>query len=103
LPKKEERKFPLSISRGRTYRDTFEYVLPEGFVTESIPDDVLIENQFGRFEMRTSQQESNRLLVFREFQLKEGTWPAETYGEFRKFMNNLGSLSNSKAVITRSN
>lgn len=103
LPPREDRRLPVEVSRGRIYRDTFQFVLPEGFMVESIPEEVQVENQFGRFELRTELKEGQdaRLMVFREFQLHEGTWPAASYEEFRNFMNSLRSMSNSKAVIAR--
>ncbi len=104
LPKSEKRVLPIEISRGRTYKDTFHYMLPEGFVAETIPSDVEVANQFGRFELKSVlNKENNTLVVVREFELKEGRWPAASYEEFRDFMNSVGSLSNPKAVITRSN
>ncbi|GAB2766225.1 DUF3857 domain-containing protein [Salinimicrobium soli] len=105
LPHKEKRNFPIEISRGRTYIDTFQYILPEGFVAESVPENVLIENRFGSFEIQNELKpgEKNVLEVVRKYQLNEGLWPAESYEEFQSFMNSLNSLSNQKAVISKTN
>lgn len=102
VPRREVRDRPLEIARGKTYKDNFKYVLPEGFVPEALPEDVEIENEFGsyKFKIVAKEEEGEKILeVERSYMLKEGIWPAESYQKFRDFMNEVDTFSNRKAVI----
>ena len=102
LPRNENRKLPLEISRGRTFEDTFKYLLPAGFEAESIPENTFLETEFGNFELSVALEEkegARTIVVKRKYVINEGLWPAESYGDFRNFMYTINSLSNQKAVI----
>ncbi|GHA26714.1 hypothetical protein GCM10007103_05120 [Salinimicrobium marinum] len=102
LPRNEKRKLPLEISRGRTFEDTFEYLLPAGFEPESIPEYTFLETDFGTFELSVvikAKEGAKTIQVKRKYVINEGLWPAESYGDFRNFMYTINSLSNQKAVI----
>ena len=101
-----DRKLPLEISRGSRDQDSFIFVLPEGFEHEAIPEVVDITSEYGRFKMDVKVKEENGrnvLVVNRDYVLKEGTWPAESVEDFRKFMNQINALGNQKAVLVRNN
>lgn len=105
VPRTEERKLPFEIERGHFYKDTFEFHLPTGFETESIPQAEKFENQFGKYSIEVQLKEQNGVPVIevvREYILYDGVWPAEMYSEFRDFMNRINSLNNQKAVIMAS-
>lgn len=102
LPRSDERKLPFEIERGNTYKDVFEFYLPEGFSVESIPQEENVENQFGKISV--SVQEKNEegfkiIEVVREYVLYQGTWEAGMYSDFRNFMNKINSFNNQKAVL----
>ena len=102
LPRREERKLPVEVSRGMSYQDDFVYVLPTGFNPEALPEDVAIENEFGsyNFKVTTKEEEGKKVLeVKRNYTLNEGRWPAESYSRYREFMNQIDTFSNRKAVI----
>ncbi|WP_424493322.1 DUF3857 domain-containing protein [Salinimicrobium sp. GXAS 041] len=102
LPRNEARKRPLEISRGRSFEDRFEYVLPVGYEVESIPENAFLENDFGRFEFSVELVEkegAKAIEVKRSYVINEGLWPAEAYNNFREFMYSVNSLCNQKAVI----
>lgn len=102
LPRTENRKLPIEMSRGRSFKDTFQFLLPQGFKTESIPENIVLESEFGRYEMavQLEEREDSQLIeVKRTYILNEGQWTAESYADFRNFMNTVNSSSNQKAVI----
>lgn len=102
VPRTTERKLPFEIERGHLYKDTFEFHLPAGFETESIPQVEKFENQFGKYSIEVQLKDQNGVPVIevvREYILYDGVWPAEMYSEFRDFMNRINSLNNQKAVI----
>lgn len=106
VPRNSDRKMELEIKRGFTYRDTFEFILPKGFDTESIPEKEDIGNEFGKYSVsvQETEKEGAKLIeVVREYIIYDGSWPAESYGGFRDFMNKINSLNNQKAVIVATN
>ena len=105
-PRINERKRDLQIKRGFTYRDIFEFRLPAGYMTESIPQAEKIKNDFGSYEVSVTKKESEGrqlIEVIREYVVYEGSWPADSYNTFRDFMNKINSLNNQKAVLTAIN
>ena len=105
LPNNPNRRFPLEITRGRTYRETFEFILPEGFEVESLPEDVKIENQYGLFSIDITQlttEGQNKIKVQRHYVINSGKWNPDSYSEYREFMNKINALSNQKAVLIES-
>jgi len=101
LPRNESRKLPLIIERGETYKDKFQFKLPEGYEIESIPDPVNIENEFGKLILKTSiaGPEETELKLERLLVLKEGSWENSAYKAYREFMNQIKSYTNQKAVL----
>lgn len=102
VPRITGRKFPFEIERGHTYKDSFEFHVPEGFVVESIPEEETIETMFGTYKVVVKTKEKdgiNTIEVFREYILFEGLWDAELYLDFREFMHRINSLNNQKAVL----
>lgn len=102
LERYSERKYPFEIKRGSSFQDSFEFVLPEGYEVESIPEMATIENQFGNFELKITviESEGEKLLkVDRSYSVKDGFYEAKNYPDFREFMNKINSLNNQKAVI----
>ncbi len=102
LNRSTDRKLPFEIERGYTYRDVFEFQLPENYSTESIPEEEMIQTQFGTYKVKLEAGEKegkNTITMVREYILYDGIWPAELYSEFYAFMNKINSLNNQKAVI----
>ena len=102
MPRSTERKLPFEILRGHSYRDVFEFILPQDFQAESIPQAEILENQFGKFSIEVKIQENNgsqTIQVVREYIQYEGLWPVEMYSEFKDFINKIKALNNQKAVI----
>ncbi len=98
IEKNKDRKRPLLMKRGRTYKDEFVYRLPEGFVIEALPESQLVDSEFGGFTLLITSAE-NEIRVNRSLLIKEGEWPAEKYKDFREFLNRISYLNNLKAVI----
>ncbi|MDX1601768.1 MAG: DUF3857 and transglutaminase domain-containing protein [Salinimicrobium sediminis] len=102
LPRLEERRQALEISRGLSFKDHVELRLPEAFELEALPDNFKLQNEFGSFSFTVveTEKEGEQVLVAERFySINEGTWPAEKYDDFRDFINTINSFSNLKAVI----
>lgn len=99
-PRYVPRKQPLKILRGKTYKDQSKIIIPEAYKIESIPGPFLTENEFGSFQFISEIKSDNELLITRTYILKDGTWEKGSYENFKKFMNEINSGNNQKAVIS---
>lgn len=96
----EDRKRPFRIFRGQSREENFTYVLPKGLQIEALPQSFETESEFGKFSVKIEKKEgSNALEVKRSYVLNAGTWPAEKFEDFRKFMDQINMKCNRKAVI----
>ncbi|MEG9328874.1 DUF3857 domain-containing protein [Salinimicrobium catena] len=102
LPRSSNRERQVEINRGFSYKDHFQFILPGSSILEFIPNNTIIENEFGSFRIEIEYAQvdgQNMLIVERSYVLQDGKWPAKKYEELRDFMLNINSLSNQKAVI----
>ena len=100
-PRYKERLYPVEIERGETVKDSSVFYLPKDFVVEALPKKTHIENEFGSFTFQSYYETSqpDRISVSRTYVLKDGAWDADSYESFRKFMNQVNSNNNQKAVL----
>jgi len=99
-PRYTPRKLPLKILRGKTFIDHSKIIIPEGYKIETIPDPFLTENEFGSFQFVPEANSNNELIITRTYILKDGIWEKGFYENFKKFMNEINSGNNQKAVIS---
>ncbi|MGB7784483.1 MAG: DUF3857 domain-containing protein [Salinimicrobium sp.] len=102
LPRSKDRKQPLEITRGLSFKDYVELELPQGYELEGLPNDVKIEGEYGAFSFNVveTERDGKKILVAeRAYTINEGSWPAENYNDFRNFVYSIDSYSNLKAVI----
>lgn len=102
VPRITNRKLPFEIERGHSYKDTFEFHLPKGYMAESIPEEANIETEFGLYRVRVNAGEkegAKTIEVTREYILYEGVWDADKYLDFRDFIKKIDSLNNQKAIL----
>ncbi len=102
LQRDDDRKRSFQISRGQTREESFIYHLPQGFEVEALPESFEAESEFGKFSIQVRKKEeegANSIEVNRHYVLNAGTWPAEKYEDFRKFMDQINMKCNRKAVI----
>ncbi len=99
-PRYTPRKLPLKILRGKTFIDHSKIIIPEGYKIETIPDPFLTENEFGSFQFFSGTNSDNEIIITRIYILKDGIWEKGYYGNFKKFMSEINSGINQKAVIS---
>ena len=93
------RTLPVYINRGFTDEDSITYDLPENLKTELVLiEDKHFTNSFGEYERKVSKKE-NRLIYYRKLTLYDGTFPAEKYVEFSKFINDVNAADHLKLVL----
>ncbi|MDT0689110.1 DUF3857 domain-containing protein [Salegentibacter sp. F188] len=98
----ENRKYPVRISRGKTYADTFRYKIPAEYEVEALPEGSAITSEFGnsKIEIKMEEGEDGVMLVVKKFlQINKGEWSSEKYEDFREFIGAVEEMNNLKAVI----
>lgn len=92
----------MEITRGRSFEDHFTFKLPEDFAIEALPESAKLETEFGTFYIEVAAAENgSEITVNRGLQINQGSWKAEKYEEFRKFINGMNHYNNLKAVIVK--
>ncbi|RKS56139.1 transglutaminase-like putative cysteine protease [Gillisia mitskevichiae] len=97
-PRYLDRNLPLEILRGKTIKNKTVLNIPAEYIVESIPENIELQNKFGSFKMEI-KEENKKIIVNQTYILKDGLWEKEAYEDFRKFMIQLKTFSNQKAVI----
>ena len=99
IPEIKVRKLPVYINRGYTDEDTITYSIPENVLTASIlPMNKSLESDFGSYESKVTV-ESRKIIYHRKIKINDGTYPAEKYSSFAKFMTDVNTADNLKLIL----
>ena len=102
IDKDENRKNNIQILRGKSFKNTFTYTLPKGYVVEALPAEKQFSSDFGEINFRPEIQENQeevKIIVSIELQTNDGEWAPGKFKEFREFANQIQRINNLKAVI----
>ncbi len=102
VTKVDSRTTKFEINRGKTYKDTFRFIIPEGYTIESLPEDEIVESKFGIYTVKitgNTLNKENHIEVIRECTIHDGIYEPEEYNLFREFMIRISGLNNQKAVL----
>lgn len=91
----------FEISRGFFAEDNVDISLPFGFEIDSKPNDVLITSRFGTYKLDIVVVSSNLIKFKRSYLLNNETYEKEAYDDFRKFIEQINRLDNSKIAIKK--
>ncbi|MDH7445197.1 DUF3857 domain-containing protein [Aquimarina sp. 2201CG14-23] len=99
MPKYDDRKMPLVISRG--YIDTDEYIIkvPTGYAIDKLPGEKSFETIFGSYSYRLEKASESELKFTRKLKINDGTYPKEQYEKYRQFMSKIRNTDKSKIVL----
>jgi len=101
LPKKyDNRKTGFSITRGKSYNLSTEYILPIDLITSFVPQDKKIESKFGK-HILSIQKTKDRIIVNEHFTLKKSDYAKEDYESYEKFLRDVFQSTNSKIILTK--
>ncbi len=96
--KSKERAIDLVIRYPFTQKDTILLILPEKYAPENLPKATSISNDFGHYQLKVSPSAEGIELI-REFQLFQGSYTPEEYGDFRKFIKSVQKSDRQKLVM----
>ncbi|MGQ7855690.1 DUF3857 domain-containing transglutaminase family protein [Pedobacter sp. WC2501] len=100
IPEIKNRILPVYINRGYTDEDTIVYTLPDNVDTKLIiGQDKTFKSDFGQYVCKISV-EGKKLTYYRKFILNDGTFPAEKYADFSKFINAVNSADYLKLALS---
>ena len=104
LPQRyRNRKMPLEIERGFSDNAEYDIHLPKGYKLESTPDNLFIENKFGKYSADIEKVSESRLKYTRQFVVYEGVYPKEEYADYRSFIKEVSKNDNAKIILTKNN
>ncbi|WP_422105913.1 DUF3857 domain-containing protein [Winogradskyella sp.] len=99
VPKRyRNRKMPIEIARGYLDEDSFEIELPEGYEVEALPNDVLVETKFGKYQLKLKNN-GDSISCTRKLFIKKGEYPSTDYKSYRDFRKQVSKGDNSKIVL----
>ncbi len=99
MPKYDDRKTPLVISRGFVDEDVYEIHIPEGYSMGTLPEKKVEESDFGSYSYQLEKLNERQLKFTRKLIIKDGTYPKEKYEEYRQFMSKIRKTDKSKIVL----
>lgn len=94
------RKYDIVLNFAYRDVDSVSFEVPEGYLPESMPKDVLIRNSFGSYQ--ASVKLEGRLLKY--FRIREqfsGRYPAKEFGEFVRFYDAINKADRARVVLKR--
>jgi hypothetical protein len=90
----------FEISEYQTTSDSIAYNLPSGYKVEYLPENVNIENEFGKFRC-TLQISNDKVIYQRDLHLYKGIIPVEKFKEIRDFINLVAKADRQRIILTK--
>jgi len=100
LQAEEERKFDLELGFEFNDVDSVEINLPAGYTAESMPQDVSVSSQFGKYSSSV-RLIGNQLFYYRNMEHYGGRFPAKDYSGLVKFYESIYKADRSKVVLVK--
>jgi len=98
IPEVKNRTMPVLINRGYVHLDTVIYHIPENMVLTTEVIEQSLQNEFGEYQIKT-KLEGNKLSYIRKMKLNSGTFPAERYAVFSRFMADINNADHIRFVF----
>ena len=104
VPKKyRNRRHPFILNRGYKDVDEVIFTVPEGYSADFLPEPVEVETKYGSYKATVEPLQNNSFSYHRELIIKEGTFPAGEYEDYRKFRRTIKKHDNTKVVFIKTN
>ncbi|MCV9388320.1 DUF3857 domain-containing transglutaminase family protein [Reichenbachiella ulvae] len=99
VPKRmSDRKTEVELTSCYIDSDSIIYEVPEKYHVEFIPEDILIETEFGKYEAHFSF-DNHQLIYTRRLAKNKGRFPKESYQKYREFTENVKEADHKKVVF----
>lgn len=100
-PQVPDRKTFFKVSYQYQDEDEIVYHLPDGFEVEFLPENVLIESEFGTYKAEFVK-ENDKIIYRRTQQMNARRYPPEKYAEYIEFSRKIYQTDRLKAVLSKS-
>lgn len=100
LSQDSTRKYDIQLGFEYKDVDSVEIELPKGYETESIPKDVSISSQFGKYSSSVKLKD-NKLYYYRVIEHNSGRYPAKEYANLVEFYGAIYKADRSKVVLVK--
>ncbi|MBR0313889.1 MAG: transglutaminase family protein [Bacteroidales bacterium] len=95
-----ERKNDIFIETGTTYLDSIEIYVPVTYECEGLPKTVNVDCAFASFSSSV-KADGGKVTVFMKVVLKAGSYPKESYAEYKAAARKFDNMCSSKIVFRR--
>jgi transglutaminase-like putative cysteine protease len=96
----DNRKFPIVYPNAFKDVDSIAISIPEGYVLESVPKNVIISNKFGFYSVHYSVI-GNNIEVIRLHQRDAAIYPSTDYPDFAKYYADIFKADHSQVVFVK--
>jgi len=100
-PRINKRLQDVYIPTGYTSKSNVEITVPENFSIDQLPEEKVIESQFGSYSISFQSLSENKLTYQRKFIVKQGAFPPQEYKNFRNFLKKISKLDKTKILLTK--
>ena len=94
------RQYDYIIKNAYKDIDSVEIKLPAGYISESVPKDISLITQFGKY-VSTIKVVNNTIFYYRLMESYSGRYPAKEYNNLVKFYDQVYKSDRSKIVLVR--
>lgn len=84
-PRILNRNWDLAISRSYTHRDVVEIDISDKYIIFALPEEEIIQSDFGSYSISFSRTSDIKLQYQRELIINKGVYPIESYSNYRDF------------------
>ena len=95
-----KRKSDIKIQRSEQVLDTIIYNIPAQYKLQHIPDDKLIESNYGTYRIKLIKSDK-QLTYVRQLILNKGIYPSTDYDDFTSFFEDIESADNLKFILLK--
>lgn len=94
----ENRRMPVIQKYPYYDKDSITFQLPKGYLTESIPRNKTISNEYGEYISKITVHD-NQLIYVRELKVNRGFWLKENYQAVVEFYSSIANNDKAKLVL----
>lgn len=94
------RKFPVRFAYPSSETDTIELHVPPGYVSESLPKNILLEKSFGNYSSDYAVSDSTIKCIY-HFAITTYEIPASQYSDLRSFISQVMTNEKQKIVLAK--
>ena len=98
--KDEERQYDIDLPYEFSDIDSVEITLPNGYITESLPQPATVNSKFGAYKI-DYKVVGNKVTMVRSFDKKSGRFPKADYKELVKFYSEMYKADRAKVVLVK--